>query len=46
MAFWCVFQQGEFKNTIKKLGEIHVKNILPKKLRKTNPVVFLSLLSA
>jgi hypothetical protein len=34
MAFLCVSQQGEFKNTIKKLfGEIHVKNFWPKKLR-------------
>jgi hypothetical protein len=34
MAFLCVSQQGEFKNTIKNfLGEIHVKNFWPKKLR-------------
>jgi hypothetical protein len=43
MAFLCVSQQGEFKNTIKNfLGKIHVKNFWPKKLRKKNffPVVF------
>jgi hypothetical protein len=44
MAFLCVSQQGEFKNTIKKiLGEVHVKNFWPKKLRETKnffPVVF------
>jgi hypothetical protein len=41
MAFLCVSQQGEFKNTIKNfLGEIHLKNFWPKKLRKKNPVVF------
>jgi hypothetical protein len=35
MAFLCVSQQGEFKNTIKNfLGEIHVKNFWPKKLRE------------
>ena len=35
MAFLCVSQQGEFKNTTKHfLGEIHVKNFWPKKLRK------------
>jgi hypothetical protein len=33
MAFLCVSQQGEFKNTIKKLGKVHVKNFWPKKLR-------------
>ena len=34
MAFLCVSQQGEFKNTIKNfLGKIHVKNFWPKKLR-------------
>jgi hypothetical protein len=33
MAFLCLSQQGEFKNTIKNfLGEIHVKNFWPKKL--------------
>jgi hypothetical protein len=36
MAFLCVSQQGEFKNTKKNfLGKIHVKNFWPKKLRKT-----------
>jgi hypothetical protein len=43
MAFLCVSQQGEFKNTKKNfLGEIHVKNFWPKKLRNKNffPVVF------
>jgi hypothetical protein len=35
MAFLCVSHQGEFKNTTKNfLGEIHVKNFWPKKLRK------------
>jgi hypothetical protein len=35
MAFLCVSQQGEFKNTINNfLGEIHVKNFWPKKLEK------------
>jgi hypothetical protein len=35
MAFLCVSQQGEFKNTIKNFfGKIHVKNFWPKKLRK------------
>jgi hypothetical protein len=35
MAFLCVFQQGEHKNTIKNfLGKIDVKNFWPKKLRK------------
>jgi len=35
MAFLCVSQQGEFKNTIKNfLGKIYVKNFWPKKLRK------------
>jgi hypothetical protein len=35
MAFLCVSQQGEFKNTIKNfLGKVYVKNIWPKKLRK------------
>jgi hypothetical protein len=35
MAFLCVSQQGEFKNTIKNvLGEVHVKNFWPKKLRE------------
>jgi hypothetical protein len=34
MAFLCVSQQGDFKNTIKHFfGEIHVKNFWPKKLR-------------
>jgi hypothetical protein len=34
MAFLCVSQQGEFKNTIKNfLGKIHVKNFWPKMLR-------------
>ena len=43
MAFLCVSQQGEFKNTIKNfLGKIYVKNFWPKKLRKKNffPFVF------
>jgi hypothetical protein len=43
MAFLCVSQQGEFKNTTKNvLGKVHVKNFWPKKLRKKNffPVVF------
>ena len=35
MAFLCVSQQGEFKNTIKNfLGKIYVKNFWPKKLRE------------
>jgi hypothetical protein len=35
MAFLCVSQQGEFKNTTKNfLGKIYVKNFWPKKLRK------------
>jgi hypothetical protein len=35
MAFMCVSQQGEFKNTIKNfLGKVYVKNFWPKKLRK------------
>jgi hypothetical protein len=35
MAFLCVSQQGEFKNTKKNvLGKINVKNFWPKKLRK------------
>jgi hypothetical protein len=35
MAFLCVSQQGEFKNTTKNfLGEVHVKNFWPKKLRE------------
>ena len=34
-AFFCVSQQGEFKNTIKNfLGKIYVKNFWPKKLRE------------
>jgi hypothetical protein len=38
MAFLCVSQQGEFKNTIKKkIGEIHVKNFWPKKVEKKKP---------
>jgi hypothetical protein len=33
MAFLCVSQQGEFKNTIKNfLGKVHVKSFWPKKL--------------
>ena len=37
MAFLCVSQQGEFKNTIKNFfGEIHVKNFWPKKVEKKN----------
>jgi hypothetical protein len=43
MAFLCVSQQGEFKNTTKNfLGKVHVKKNWPKKLRKKNffPVVF------
>jgi hypothetical protein len=42
-ALLCVSQQGEFKNTTKHfLGEIHVKNFWPKKLRGKNffPFVF------
>jgi hypothetical protein len=35
MAFLCVSQQGEFKNTIKNfLEKIHVKSLWPKKLRE------------
>jgi hypothetical protein len=35
MAFLCVSEQGEFKNSIKNfLGKVHVKKIWPKKLRK------------
>jgi hypothetical protein len=35
MAFLCVSQQGDFKNTTKhKLGEVHVKNFWPKSCRK------------
>jgi hypothetical protein len=35
MAFLCVSQQGEFKNTIKNFfGKIHVKNFWPKKVEK------------
>jgi hypothetical protein len=35
MAFLCVSQQGEFKNTIKNFcGEIHAKNFWPKKVEK------------
>jgi hypothetical protein len=35
MAFLCVSQQGDFKNTTKNfLGKAHVKNFWPKKLRK------------
>jgi hypothetical protein len=35
MAFLCVSQQGELKNTIKTfLWEIHVKDLWPEKLRK------------
>jgi hypothetical protein len=42
MAFLCVSQQGEFKNTIKNfLGEVHVKNIRPKKLREKKTFSFL-----
>jgi hypothetical protein len=34
MAFLCVSQQGEFKNTIKNfLGKVYGKNFWPKKLR-------------
>jgi hypothetical protein len=43
MAFLCVSQQGEFKRTTKNfLGEVHIKNFWPKKLRgkKKIPVVF------
>jgi hypothetical protein len=40
MAFLCVSQQGEFKNTKQIFsGEVHVKNF-PKKLREKNLVVF------
>jgi hypothetical protein len=35
MAFLCVSQQGEFKNTIKNFwGEVHAEYFLPKKLRE------------
>jgi hypothetical protein len=35
MAFLCVSQQGEFKNTIKNfLEKVHVKNFWPKNLRE------------
>jgi hypothetical protein len=35
MAFLCVSQQGEFKNTSKNFfGKIHVKNFWPKKVEK------------
>jgi hypothetical protein len=38
MAFLCVSQQGEFKNTIKNfLGEAHVKNFWPKIFSKIGP---------
>jgi hypothetical protein len=41
MAFLCVSQQGEFKNTIKNfLGKIYVKNFWPKKLRKKKLLSF------
>jgi len=43
MAFLCVSQQGELKNTSKNFfGEVYVKNFWPKKLRKKNffPFVF------
>jgi hypothetical protein len=43
MAFLCVSQQGEFKNTKKNfLGKVYVKNFWPKKLGKKNffPSVF------
>jgi hypothetical protein len=42
MAFLCVSQQGELKNTTKRfLWEVNVKSFWPKKLRKkTFPVVF------
>jgi hypothetical protein len=44
MAFLCVSQQAELKNTIKTfLGVVHVKNFLPKKLRKNT--FFLSFFS-
>jgi hypothetical protein len=37
MAFFCVSQQGEFKNTITNfLEKIHVTKIL----QKNNPVIF------
>jgi hypothetical protein len=37
MAFSCVSQHGEFKNTTKSfLRKVHVKKELPKKLRKTS----------
>jgi hypothetical protein len=48
MAFLCVSQQGEFKNTTKNFfGGVHVKNFWSKKLRKklfflwSFPIVFL-----
>jgi hypothetical protein len=47
MAFLCVSQQGEFKNTTRNFfGKIHVGNFLPKKLRgkKLFPVVFPAIL--
>jgi hypothetical protein len=35
MAFVCVYQQGEFKNTTKHfLEKVHVKNFWPKQLEK------------
>jgi hypothetical protein len=42
MAFLCVSQQGEFKNTVghkNVLGEVHVKNFWPKKLRKKQKIL-------
>jgi hypothetical protein len=42
-AFFCVSQQGGFKNTINNVMEkVHVKSPWPKKLRKKSlfPVVF------
>jgi hypothetical protein len=42
MAFLCVSQQGEFKNTMKKLlGKVHVKNFSPKQIERKK-TVFLS----
>jgi hypothetical protein len=38
MAFLCVSQHGEFKNTTKSaLGKVHAKNFLPKKIEGGKP---------
>jgi hypothetical protein len=43
MAFLCVSQQGEFKNTTKNfLEKIHVKSFWPKKLREKKTFFLLS----